>query len=102
MVIHNLLPKIEDCYDQQSIGMHGNDLEEEQEVDVRARALKIPFTPIQQVKQEHFIVRSSNQDFFYSIHSVLNECNCEDFPSVKLCTHLAATQHDFGGSSLLS
>jgi hypothetical protein len=100
VLIHDLLPEIEDHYEQQNIGMHGDNLGEEREQDIRARAPEIPCAHIQQVKPERFLVRSSNQEKIYSIHSVLNECYCEDFPSVKLCKHLAAVQHYFGGAPL--
>jgi hypothetical protein len=98
VLIHDLLPEIEDRYERQTIGMHGDNLGEEREQDIRARAPEIPRAHIQQVEPERFLVRSSNQEKFYSIHSVLNECNCEDFPRVKFCKHLAAVQHYFGGA----
>jgi hypothetical protein len=40
-------------------------------------------------------VCSSNQEQFYNVG--FKDCNCKDFPCVKLCKHVAAVQHYFGG-----
>jgi len=49
------------------------------------------------INQERVLVRSSNQEQFYSVNTVLNECDCKDFPHIGLCKHLAAMWHYSGG-----
>ena len=73
--------------------MDGADLGEQ---EICTRAPEIPLKLIEQVQEEHFLVCSSNQEIFYSINTILNSCDCLDFPQVWLCKHLAAVRHHFG------
>jgi len=77
--------------------MDGFDLAEECKKDILARAPEIPCNRMEVIDQERILVRSSNQEQFYSVNTVLNKCDCKDFPRIGLCKHLAAVWHYFGG-----
>lgn len=97
MLLTDLLPEIEDRSERQRLGMEGADLSDERKAEICARApTEIPLKLIEQVGEERFLVRSCNQEKFYSINTMLKTCDCLDFPRVKLCKHLAAVQHHFG------
>ena len=96
MLLADLVPEIEDRYKRQEMGMDGADLGEQRKAEIRARAPEILLKLIEQVQEEHFLVRSSNQEKIYSINTILNSCDCLDFPRVRLCKHLAAVRHHFG------
>ena len=96
MLLADLVPEIEDHYKRQEMGMDSADLGEQCKAEIRARAPKILLKLIEQVQEEHFLVRSSNQEKNYSINTILNSYDCLDFPRVRLCKHLAAVQHHFG------
>ena len=65
MLLADLVPEIEDRYKQQEMGMDGADLGEQRKAEIRARAPEIPLKLIEQVQEEHFLVRSSNQEKNY-------------------------------------
>ena len=45
-------------------------------------------------------MRSSKEEKKNIVNTTLKECDCRDFPRVRLCKHLAAVQHYFGGAPL--
>jgi len=45
-------------------------------------------------------VQSSDSLKVYNIDLVTKVCNCSDFPRIRLCKHLAAVDHFFGGADL--
>ena len=73
----------------------GSDLAKECTNEILMHAPKFPQDWIEQVDEEHFLVNSSNQEIFYNVG--FKDCNCKDFPCVKLCKHIATIQHYFGG-----
>ena len=75
MLLADLVPEIEDRYKRQEMGMDGANLGEQCKVEIRTRAPEIPLKLIEQVQEEHFLVRSSNQEKIYSINTILNSCD---------------------------
>ena len=95
VLLTDLLPEMEDRHKRQELGMEGSDLAKERTNEILTRAPEFPQDRIEQVDEERFLVRSSNQEKFYNVG--FKDCDCRDFPRVKLCKHVAAVQHYFGG-----
>ena len=88
---------MEERHERQSLGMDGFDLAKEHTEEILQRAPEVPPDRIEEVDPGHFLVRSSNQEENYIVNSTSIDCTCKDFPCVKLCKHVAAVQHYFGG-----
>ncbi len=82
--------------------MDSFDLVEEHEKDILTHAPEIPHEHMEAIDQEHILVHSSNQEQFYSVNTMLNKCDCKDFPHIRLCKHLAAVWHYSGGGKHLA
>jgi hypothetical protein len=95
VLLNDLLPDTEDRHKWQELGMEGPDLAKERTNEILKCAPKFPWDRIEQVDEEHFRVRSSDQEQFYNVG--FKDCNCKDFPHVKLCKHVATVQHYSGG-----
>ena len=64
------------------------------------RAPETPLKKIQKVDNSHFDVQSSNSKKTYQIDLFTTTCSCSDFPYIRLCKHIAAVVHFFGGANL--
>src|SRR5258708_22570158 len=63
-------------------------------------APETPLTQIRKIDDLHFEVQSSNSSNLYQINLVTTTCSCSDFPRIRLCKHIAAMMHFFGGVDL--
>ena len=81
--------------------MDGFDLAKEHMEEILRCAPKVPPDHIEEVDPGHFLVCSSNQEN-YIVNSTSIDCTCKDFPRVKLCKHVVAIQHYFGGGNAQS
>ena len=60
-----------------------------------------PKTPVEKIRKNdnlHFDVQSSNSNIIYQVNLGTTTCSCSDFPRVRLCKHIAAVLHFFGGA----
>ena len=84
----------------QELGMHGGDLAEQRRQQILRRAPETPLTQIRKIDDLHFEVQSSNSNKFHLINLVATTCSCSDFPRIRLCKHIVAMVHFFGGVDL--
>ena len=82
---------------RQSVGLEGPDLAKQRHQEILASALKdIPSDSIQQFDDKCFHVASdSRPGQFHVIKLDKGTCECEDFPRIHFCKHLAAIQVHF-------
>jgi hypothetical protein len=103
-LIHTLvtefLPDIEFRHKRQTLGMEGLNLAEKRRRQILKRAPKTPIAKIQKIDDLHFKVQSSNTNRIYQINLDTKTCDCSDFPRIRLCKHIAAVVHFFGGADL--
>jgi SWIM zinc finger len=100
MLVVEFLLDLEMCHKWQELGMHGRDLAKQHHQQILRHAPKTPLTQIQKINDLHFEVQSSNSNKFYNIDLVTTTCSCSDFPRIRLCKHIAAVVHFFGGANL--
>src|SRR5258708_5734202 len=63
----------------------------------------IPATPLENIQKNddlHFDVQSSNSNKFYKVNLGTTSYDCSDFPRIRMCKHIAAVVHFFGGADL--
>jgi hypothetical protein len=103
-LIHTLatefLPELEICHKQQTLGMEGPNLAEKRCRQILTRAPETPLGKIEKIDDSRFKVQSSNTNQSYHIDLDTTTCNCKDFPRIRLCKHIAAVVHFFGGANL--
>jgi SWIM zinc finger len=85
---------------RQELGMHGRDLAKQRRQQILRHAPETPLTQIRKIDNLHFEVQSSNSNKSYNIDLVTTTCSCSDFPHIRLCKHIAAVVHFFGGADL--
>ena len=100
MLVVEFIPDLKMCHKRQELGMNGRDLAEKRCQLILRHAPKTPFTQIQKINNLHFEVQSSNSSNLYQINLVTTTCSCSDFPRIRLCKHIAAMMHFFGGVDL--
>src|SRR5216684_2283855 len=103
-LVHTLvvefIPDLEMRHKRQELGMNGGDLAEKCRQLILRRAPETPLTQIRKIDDLHFEVQSSNSSNLYQINLVTTTCSCSDFPRIRLCKHIAAVMHFFGGVDL--
>jgi hypothetical protein len=103
-LIHTLvmefLPDLEFHHKQQMLGMEGLNLAKKCRRQILTCAPKTPLTKIQMIDDLHFKAQSSKSLKSYQIDLNTITCNCSDFPHIRLCKHIAAIVHFFGGANL--
>jgi hypothetical protein len=80
--------------------MEGPNLAEKRRRQILTRAPETPVEKIQKIDDSHFEVQSSDSNKSYHIDLDTTTCNCSDFPRIRLCKHIAAVVHFFGGADL--
>jgi hypothetical protein len=103
-LIHTLvmefLPEVEIRHKRQMLGMEGLNLAEKRRRQIQTRAPETPLSKIEKIDDLHFEVQSSSSNKHYQINLDTTTCNCSDFPRIRLCKHIAAVVHFFGGAEL--
>src|SRR5229473_5962469 len=96
-LVVEFISDLEMHHKRQELGMHGGDLAEQRRQQILRRAPETPLTQIRKIDDLHFEVQSSNSNKFHLINLVTTTCSCSDFPHIRLCKHIAAVVHFFGG-----
>jgi hypothetical protein len=94
------IPDLEICHKRQTLGMEGLNLAEKRRRQILTCAPKTPLSKIQKIDDLHFEVKSSASNKIYQINLDTTTCSCSDFPRIRLCKHIAAIAHFFGGADL--
>ena len=95
-LVKGMVPMYEKRHDHQSVGLDGKDLAGEWRQELLERAVEIPSDSIQKFDETQFHVASKSRPGLY--HAVdLNQstCECEDFPRIRFCRHIAAVLFHF-------
>src|SRR6266852_2293605 len=100
LLAREFLPEIEHRHKRQTLGMEGLNLAEKRHDQILMRAPETPLAKIKKINDLHFEVQSSNSTKSYHINLDTKICNCNDFPNISLCKHIAAIVHFFGGADL--
>ncbi|KAI0273022.1 hypothetical protein BGY98DRAFT_1099611 [Russula aff. rugulosa BPL654] len=93
-------PNLEIRHERQTLGMEGPNLAEKRCRQILKHAPETPLGKIQKMDDSHFEVQSSKTKQSYHIDLNTITCNCRDFPRIRLCKHIAAVAHFFGGVDL--
>src|SRR5258708_3735102 len=103
-LVHTLVVEfildLEMRHKRRELGMHGGDLAKQRHQQILRCAPETPLTQIRKIDDLHFEVQSSNSNKFHLINLVATTCSCSDFPRIRLCKHIAAVVHFFGGVDL--
>ena len=100
MLVKEFLPDIEHHHKRQTLGMEGPNLAEKRRREILTRAPETPVEKIKKIDDLHFEVQSSNSLKYYQVDLSTITCTCNDFPNIRLCKHIAAIVHFFGGADL--
>ena len=75
----------------QIVGLDGKDLAAERRQELLERAAEIPSESIQKIDDTQFHVASkSRPGLYHSVDLHRSTCQCEDFPRIRFCRHIAA------------
>ena len=93
--------EFENRYERQDIGLNGPDLGGTRRREILKSAQTISPDSIRQVSDTKFVVASqSRPGHHYAIDLDQPTCNCNDFPRIRFCKHIAAiTAHSPKGGS---
>ena len=82
---------------RQIVGLEGPDLTEQRELEILETAIEdIHSDSIQQFDDKSFhVVSNSHPGQFYAINLDQGTCECEDFPRIQFCKHIAAIEVHF-------
>ena len=90
-LVFDLLPEVENRHTRQFYGIEGPDLEGARRQKIQASARNTPPDSIHQVSGYTFLVASGSQPGHnYSINLMQSTCDCDDFPRIRYCKHIAA------------
>ena len=96
-LVNEMLPTYEDHHKRQKLGMQGPNLAEKRWKDILARAPETPLERIKEIAESRFEVQSTSSEKLYEVNLLTYTCTCLNFPHIKLCKHVAAVVHFFGG-----
>jgi hypothetical protein len=96
-LVKDMLPSYEDRHKRQKLGMQGPDLAEKRRKQIIARAPETPQDRIKEIDRSRFEIRSMSSEKTYEVNLLTYTCTCLDYPRIRLCKHIAATVHFFGG-----
>ena len=94
------MPEIEHRHKRQTLGMEGPNLGKKRRRQILTRAPETPIEKIKKIDDLCFEVQSSDSEETYEINLGTIACSCSDFPRIRLCKHIAAMVHFFGGADL--
>src|SRR5713226_1639100 len=98
MLVTQYLPHMEIHHKWQERGMEGANLAETRRQQI---LMCTPETLVEKIRKNdnlHFDMQSSNSNIIYQVNLGTTTCSCSDFPHVRLCKHIAAVLHFFGGA----
>ena len=96
-LVNEMLPIYEDHHKRQKLGMQGPNLAEKRRKDILVRAPETPLERIKEIAESCFKVQSTSSEKLYEVNLLTYTFTCLDFPHIKLCKHVAAVVHFFGG-----
>src|SRR6266851_331754 len=80
----------------QIVGLNGKDLVTERREEILECAADIPSNSIQKLNHMQFCVTSKSRPGLYHMVDLhRSTCECEDFPRIRFCRHIAAILFHF-------
>jgi len=96
MLVKGMVPWYEDKDKRQNIGLEGKDLAAERRQELLECAAEIPSESIQNFDGTLFHVASkSRPGLYHAVDLHRSTCECEDFPRIRFCRHIAAVLFHF-------
>jgi len=92
-LVKKFVPDFQIRHAQQTIGLEGRDLECKRRQQILASARNIPLDSIHQVNDTEFFVASESYPghcYMIDISDFTCDCDCDDFPRIRFCKHIAA------------
>jgi hypothetical protein len=81
----------ENRHSRQFVGLNGKDLAAERRQELLECAAEIPSESIQKIDDTQFHVASkSRPGLYHAVDLHRSTCECEDFPRIRFCRHIAA------------
>jgi len=95
-LVAKFVPDFEIRHERQTVGLEGQDLKGKHRKQILASARNIPMDSIHQLSDTKFIVASqSYPGHRYLIDHSKSTCDCNDFPRIQFCKHIAAINVHF-------
>jgi hypothetical protein len=95
-LVKGMVPMYEKRHERQSAGLDGKDLAGERRQELLERAAEIPSDSIQKFDDTQFHVASkSRPGSYHAVDLHRSTCECEDFPRIRFCRHIAAVLYHF-------
>jgi len=95
-LVAKFVPDFEIRHERQTVGLEGRDLKGKCRKQILASARNIPLDSIHQLSDTEFIIASqSYPGHRYLIDHSQSTCDCNDFPRIRFCKHIAAINVHF-------
>ena len=95
-LVIDFLPELENLHDRQLVNLEGPDLEVACRREILVSTRNITPDSIRQISDAKFLVASqSHLGHFYLINLDQSTCECNDFPRIRHCKHIAAINVHF-------
>ena len=96
MLVAKFVPDFEIWHERQTVGLEGRDLEGKCRQQILASTRNIPLDSIHRLSNTEFFVASqSYPGHQYLINLSQSTCDCNDFPRIRFCKHIAAINVHF-------
>ncbi len=96
MLVRGMVQYYEDRHKHQIVGLNGKDLTMEHQEEILERVADIPSDSIQKLDHTQFHVTSKSRPGLYHMVDLhQSTCECEDFPRIRFCRHIAAILFHF-------
>ena len=96
MLVTGMVPYYKNRHDCQIVGLNRKDLTAERWEEILKHMADIPSNSIQRFNYTHFHVASKSQPgLYHAVDIHRSTCECEDFPRIWFCRHIAAILFQF-------
>jgi hypothetical protein len=90
-LVKGMVPGYQNRHNRQTVGLDGKDLAAERRQELLECAAEIPIESIQKIDDTQFHVASkSRPGLYHAVDLHRSTCECEDFPRIRFCRHIAA------------
>src|SRR6266851_753711 len=91
MLVTGMVPYYENRHSRQIVGLDGKALATERRKEILEHAADIPSNSIQKLNHTQFHVASKSwPGLYHTVDLHQSTCECEDFPRIRFCRHIAA------------
>jgi len=97
-LVKKFVPDFQIRHVRQTVGLEGQDLECKCHQQILASARNIPLDSIHQVNDTEFFIAPESylgHRYMINISDSTCDCNCDDFPRIRFCKHIAAANMYF-------